>query len=436
MSVRMDVQELIDERAAWVSRRAFLDRDVYDREQERIFQRCWLFLGHESQLPQPRDFFTTYMGEESVIVNRDRNGQLRAFLNTCRHRGMRVCRADRGNTAAFTCPYHAWTYDTTGALIGVPKFEEGYYGELDKRDWGLLPVAQVDTYKGLIFGTFDPEAVALTEYLGDMAWYLDTILDRREGGTELVCGVHKWIMKANWKVAADNNSGDWYHVYSAHGSIPKIMPVPPDMPPIFADHEQRLQISPHPGHAMVGLLADTPEEAVRGTSPAVRDYYLSTLPEAIERLGPVRSRFAFIAGVVFPNFGWIPGSQSIRQFHPRGPEKMEVWSYCLVDKEAPQDVKDRMRRAYAQRFGPSGMFEQDDGENWSQVSASSRSSLARTLEFNYQMGLGHERSHPELPGEIGNDNAELTHRSFYRRWAQEMGANVLATVANGKGSHR
>jgi phenylpropionate dioxygenase-like ring-hydroxylating dioxygenase large terminal subunit len=141
----VDVTELIDARAAWVSRRAFLDRDVYDQEQERIFRRCWLFLGHESQLPKPRDFFTTYMGEESVIVNRDRHGKLRGFLNTYRHRGMRVCRADRGNTAVFTYPYHAWTYDTTRALTDVPKFEEGYYGELDKSAWGLLPVAQVDT---------------------------------------------------------------------------------------------------------------------------------------------------------------------------------------------------------------------------------------------------------------------------------------------------
>ncbi len=188
----------------------------------------------------------------------------------------------------------------------------------------------------------------------------------------------------------------------------------------FQDHDQRMQISPHSGHVLVALLADTPQDALRGASPQVRDYYLHTLPEAIERLGPVRSRLLFIAGIVFPNFGWIPGSHTIRQFHPRGPEKMEVWSYCLVDKEAPPDIKEIMRRDYVHRFGPSGLLEQDDGENWSQVSASSRSSLARTLEFNYQMGLGHERGHADLPGEVGNANAELTHRSFYSRWAREM----------------
>jgi len=269
-----------------------------------------------------------------------------------------------------------------------------------------------------------------------MAWYLDVILDRRAGGTELVCGIHKWTMSANWKVAADNNSGDWYHVFYAHGSIPKITPLQPNQPPLFQHSDLRMQIAPDPGHGLVGLLGEAPKDALRGASRPVRDYYRSTMPEAMERLGPVRSRFLFIAGLVFPNFGWVPGSHTIRQYHPRGPDKMEVWSYCLVDAEAPQEIKDAMRQDYVQRFGPSGMFEQDDGENWSQVSASSRSSLARTLEFSYHMGLGHERGHAELPGEIGNASAELTHRSFYKRWAHEMQATESATPAAGEGPCR
>jgi phenylpropionate dioxygenase-like ring-hydroxylating dioxygenase large terminal subunit len=430
--VRTFDEPLIGERVAWVKRSAFLDEDIYQREQERVFRRAWLFLGHESQIRKPRDFFTAYMGEESVIVTRDSAGQMHAFLNTCRHRGMRVCRADKGSTAAFTCSYHAWTYDTTGALIGVPKFKEGYYGELDKSEWGLLPVARVDSYKGLIFGTFEPEASSLREYLGDMAWYLDVLLDRRAGGTELIGGVHRWIMKANWKVAADNNSGDWYHVPYTHGSIQRVFPRRGPGNPL-QDMENRMQVSAHPGHTLVALLQDTPEAAVRGVSSIVQEYYLSVLPEAIERLGPVRSRMVFIAGNVFPNFGWVPGSHTIRVYQPRGPEQMEVWSFCLVDTEAPREVKDAIRADYVRRFGPSGMLEQDDGENWSQVSASSRSSLARTLEFNYQMGLGHERYHEDLPGQVGNATGELTQRSFYGRWSAEMGLSAAGDGENGAG---
>src|SRR6185503_11941707 len=102
------------------------------------------------------------------------------FLNVCRHRGNRVCRADRGNSKSFTCSYHGWTYSNQGELAGLPMSES--YPNFDRKRWGLIPTSQVQSYKGLIFATFDPEAPTLREYLGDIAWYLDIFLDRREGG--------------------------------------------------------------------------------------------------------------------------------------------------------------------------------------------------------------------------------------------------------------
>ena len=99
--------------------------------------RCWLFLCHESQIPHPGDFFTTYMGEDPVLVSRDSNGKIGAFLNVCRHRGNRVCRADSGNASAFVCAYHGWTYGSDGKLIAVPSLKEAYYDELDTSQVGL-----------------------------------------------------------------------------------------------------------------------------------------------------------------------------------------------------------------------------------------------------------------------------------------------------------
>ncbi len=211
-----DLNGLVDSDNGLVSRRIFIEPEIYEQELTQIFARCWLYLCHDSQIPQPGDFFTTYMGEDPVLVVRDSGGQVRAFLNVCRHRGNRLCRADTGNAATFTCAYHGWTYRNDGRLAGVPYLKEAYHDELDRDRWGLVPVAQLDSYKGLWFATFDAEAPPLHDYLGEMKWYLDMFFDRREGGIEIIGGMHKWIMPCNWKFPAENFAGDGYHVHWSH----------------------------------------------------------------------------------------------------------------------------------------------------------------------------------------------------------------------------
>ena len=200
-----DVRGMVTADGGLVDRRIFADAEIYRQEMENIFAHCWLFLCHESQVAQPGDFFSTYMGEDPVLVTRDGDGKVHAFLNVCRHRGNRVCRADLGNASAFVCAYHGWTYGNDGRLIAVPSLKEAYYDELDTSKWGLVPVAQLDSYKGFYFATFDAQAPSLLEYLGEMAWYLDAFIDRREGGIEVVGGVHKWVIPCNWKFSAENS---------------------------------------------------------------------------------------------------------------------------------------------------------------------------------------------------------------------------------------
>src|SRR6266704_4650622 len=174
----IDPYDLVDVEQGLVSRQIYADEEIYRLELERIFSRCWLFLGHESQIARPGDFVTTRMGNESIILTRDTTGQIRALINSCRHRGNSVCRPEEGRTHSFMCAYHGWTYGLDGSLIGVPGYEERYYGELDRSQWGLMPVTQVASYKGLVFGTFDPEAPLLEEYLGEARWALDYAFDR------------------------------------------------------------------------------------------------------------------------------------------------------------------------------------------------------------------------------------------------------------------
>ena len=117
------IGELVDVRHGRISREVFVNDEIYRKEQENLFSRAWLFVGHETQIPNPGDFFVSRMGEESVILCRDRDKNIHVFLNSCRHRGMKVCRYDEGNTLLFTCPYRAWSYSNDGKLVGIPLYK-------------------------------------------------------------------------------------------------------------------------------------------------------------------------------------------------------------------------------------------------------------------------------------------------------------------------
>jgi phenylpropionate dioxygenase-like ring-hydroxylating dioxygenase large terminal subunit len=131
-------KDLIDSEKGLVSREIFVNEDIYRQEQDQVFGRVWLFVGHESHIVKPCDYFVSYMGEDSVILTRDRSNQIHVFLNSCRHRGMKVCRYDEGNTPVFTCPYHGWSYALDGKLVVVPYHKEAYNEDLDKSQWGLV----------------------------------------------------------------------------------------------------------------------------------------------------------------------------------------------------------------------------------------------------------------------------------------------------------
>jgi nitrite reductase/ring-hydroxylating ferredoxin subunit len=193
-------QGMVDLKTGQISR---VNEAIYQEELERVFARAWLFVGHETQIPNPGDFAVSGMGEESVILCRDRAGEVHVFLNSCRHRGMKVCRYDEGNTAVFTCPYHGWSYGTDGRLVEVPFFREAYHSHLDRARWGLVEVAQLVRYKGTVWATWDAAAPSFFEYLGDFRRYLDLTLDGwdgSEGGSEVIGGVQKWLIPCNWEI--------------------------------------------------------------------------------------------------------------------------------------------------------------------------------------------------------------------------------------------
>ena len=418
-----DAAKLVNYEQGLVNRKIFADEEIYRQELEQIFARCWLYLGHESQLPNPGDYINVFMGEEPVLVVRGPKGNINAFINSCRHRGNRVCRSDAGHTAAFLCTYHGWTYDTEGKLIGVPGHQELYHGELNREQWGLPKVAQVDSYNGLIFGTFDPDAPSLDEYLGDMRWGLDMLLD--QGDMVAVPGIVRWQMDVNWKFPSDNAIGDTYHGRISHLSA------------IAAGHTganatgvakaKPAAIGKRPGMSMVmeyghGLNADYVDEArFNWDSPGA--YWMKD-PETIKRLGPMRSRIPRSNQNVFPNLFVNTASRELMLRNPLGPTGLEIWKTTLIDRNAPPDARRAQLFGSNRHFGPAGVFEQDDGENWDQSTSAAGGLVAQRYELNYTMSLGYgevvedELSPPRIET-ITNEHCQLW---MYRCWAEYMAA--------------
>jgi Ring hydroxylating alpha subunit (catalytic domain) len=239
--------------------------------------------------------------------------------------------------------------------------------------------------------------------------------------------LHKWIMPCNWKLPAENFAGDGYHVPWS--------PVSAIRAGFGGDFRvgndpTGAALSPGNGHCVMtvgaNMNADPP-------APEIQAYEAKIFPDIVKRLGQRAGQMKPVAGTVFPNFSMLkPTSRTFRVWHPRGPEKTEVWAWVYVDKAAPPEVKEANRLAGIRVFGPAGVFEQDDMDNWQACTQTGRGVVARRHPLNYEMGLGHERWNDELNASVSDYRfSESNHRQFYQRWAQLMAAEKWAEIRNG-----
>ncbi|MGW6659675.1 aromatic ring-hydroxylating dioxygenase subunit alpha [Rhodococcus sp. NPDC055024] len=390
----------------------FIDEDIYRTELDRLFGRAWLFLAHDSMIPNAHDFYATYMGSDPVLVTRQKDGSVRAMLNVCSHRGMKVCRAEEGNAKIFTCTYHGWAYGSDGRLVNVPNEDDAYFGKLPKEKFGLRSI-RVETFEDFIFGTFDESAPPLEEYLGDMAHYLRAWHNRTGSGIEVIPGVVKWTIHGNWKLGAEQFAGDGYHAPVTHTSSLEAYGT-------YGEDNGWLpggQATMPGGHGLSWM----PDRAVRLADDPTYDYRQGTLKTGVDLWGPIGGYTGNFT--VFPNLSGLGGSNNIRIWHPKGPNKFEIWSFTVVEKDAPDFIKREIQLGNVLTEGAAGIVETDDGENWDLIGQIlEHGHQSRKVEWNYQMGLGEEfDGDEELPGRRGRYYlGEGPQRGFYKRWLEFM----------------
>jgi nitrite reductase/ring-hydroxylating ferredoxin subunit len=433
----LDYGELVAPDQTQVSRRIFLDPLIYEQELERIFARSWLFVAHASEIPAPGDYVTRLTGVDPVIVARTEDDRIKVFHNSCRHRGMRVCRVDKGNSSHFRCPYHGWTYKNSGRLIGVPAANIAYGTALDLSGLGLIEPPHVRELHGLVFVNWDPDAPSLEEHLGEAMWYLEIVAAKTEGGMTVVGTPQRSRVEMNWKLGADNFCGDGYHVAMTH--------------------RHALELGLFGGGTMLGHTIHTDQgHGIRFQNfppEAPLPHHLALPPEVLasmERALTPQQRAAIdsitvMHGNLFPNFSFVDGLftttgdpdlpsisfLNIRQWQPIGPHTTELWSWVLVARESPQWWRDASRITFMRTHGVSGTFDQDDVEIWSNITDANRGPIAQRQTFNYQLGLQAELD-PEWEGpgvSFKADYNEANQRAFYRQWRRTMESGVVSDAS-------
>jgi phthalate 3,4-dioxygenase subunit alpha len=425
----------------------YSDEEIFALERERVFERSWMFLAHESEIPEPGDYVVRRIVDDSFIVVRDEHGTVRVLFNMCLHRGMQVCRAELGNASHFRCPYHAWTYKNTGELTGVPFHKDAYGGEtnLPRNGTALLSPPRVASYNGFVFASLDEAVPPLEEALGGFQFFLDLYSNQSASGLD-VRGPQRWMIDANWKIGAENFVGDTYHTPHTHASVVEIG--------LFREPKanKRKEGALYFVGAGGGTTYKLPTDDFRQNLLYVG--YPEEMVDRIERRWSDEQRalvgkagFMVSAATIYPNLsfvhnwpqvnekGLVAPFISIRLWQPVSATRTEVYSWFAVDKEAPESFKRDSYKAYLMCFGSSGMFEQDDVENWASITRMSRGQMGRRLNLNSRMGLdssGEMIARPLAgwpgPGVAHVGFGEQNQRAILRRWASELMAERPAVI--------
>lgn len=428
----MDIKDLIvDDRRKGifrVHRSTMTSPDLFQREREQIFNRCWIYLGHESEVERPGDFRRRTVAGRPLFFARGDDGRVRVFLNSCPHRGALICRRDEGRAEVLQCFYHAWSFNTKGELIGVPD-QESYGPYFDRRELGLKEPPRVDSYRGFYFVSFNPHVEDLVTYLAGAREYLDLIVDQCEGGMGVVAGSNRYNTKANWKLLGEN-SLDGYHLVPTHktyvdyiaslgtdDSGDTMAARPPGMAKALGNgHCVSINIARNgrPIAHWHPLFGEDAREPIAVTRQRLVDKYGE---ERAYLMADTSRNLLIYPNLVINDIVAI----TIRYYEPLAPDHMQVTAWHLAPKEESDAMRTTRLDSFLTFLGPGGFATPDDVEALESCQAGFR---ATELEWS-DLSRGMLKTNP-------GTSDELQMRGFWRQWHVHMQGLSTADVQDGQ----
>jgi benzoate/toluate 1,2-dioxygenase alpha subunit len=397
-----------------VNRRTMVNPAILAKERELIFDRSWLYIGHETELRKPNDFKTCTVAGRPLIFARDAKGKIRVWVNSCPHRGAMLCRETRGNTRFMTCMYHGWSFSSSGELVSIP--DDGAYGPDFQRP-NLAAPARVDAYRGFVFVSFDPGIVDLPDYLAGAREYLDLVCDQSESGMEILQGSHEYSAQANWKLLVEN-AYDGYHAVTTHQRyFEMVVAARGKIDPGAIGDSRGIDLGN--GHAVIagapttgGLFGRPLSHAGEAEKAARFDRFRKKYGAAwVDRMTGTRNL------VIFPNLVVIDLVMGvlIRKIDPITPDYTEATAWQLVPPEEGVELHRQRLDNFLTFWGPGGLATPDDIE----ALESAQRSFAAAKELPWSdISRGMCR-------QVASANDELQMRTWWRRWNELIAGEKL-----------
>ncbi len=404
-------------RAEEVHGSLYTDEAIFQAELEKIWYRTWVYVGHESEIPNANDYILKTIGLEEVIMTRDRDGTIHLLHNRCPHRGNRVCVNSHGNARSFTCAYHGWNFANDGQLKGYP-YPSGFQG--DKRgELGLGRVARMASYQGFVFGSMAAEGITLEEHLGNARETIDDLVaNSPEGKVEFTAGFLQHKVRSNWKFLLENET-DGYHPQVVHASIFEV--AESGIGDLYREDSTAVVRYFGNGHSEIDL---RPEFRVLDKPMGWFGTTEERLPDYTEKMkkayGDERAREIMVDGVrhvmIFPNLFIAEIQMFVLQ--PLSVNETVQHVTALQFKGAP-DLNRRMRNQTMGSVGPAGFLLADDAEMYERTQ---RGVQMRNPEWLY-LGRGKHRDKTEADGSvIGNVTDDTASRGMWTHYKALMEA--------------